>query len=235
MMLSSWATSSIEEVAEAAPAGLRWLQLYMYKDREVRESLVRRAERAGFRGIFVTVDTPYLGRRIADVRNKFQLPPHLRYICCWVWGGTVPGPWAAGLLGERFVLGNSSVELCVYLALCLGWDLLWVKMKLSWLFACCKRHRARQCEAAEVRDVGHFFIRMSMYSWLPSNLSWARPRVTCSDVELESSGRVGCALKGAWTYWAKTPFQKMLWFLLCLPMALLWVQGCVATDCRAPF
>ncbi|NXC82605.1 HAOX1 oxidase, partial [Cercotrichas coryphoeus] len=78
MMLSSWATSSIEEVAEAAPGGLRWLQLYVYKDREVTESLVRRAERAGYRGIFVTADTPYLGRRLADVRNKFQLPPHLR-------------------------------------------------------------------------------------------------------------------------------------------------------------
>ncbi|NWT00874.1 HAOX1 oxidase, partial [Mionectes macconnelli] len=78
MMLSSWATSSIEEVAAAAPEGLLWLQLYMYKDREVTESLVRRAERAGYRGIFVTVDTPYLGRRVADVRNRFQLPPHLR-------------------------------------------------------------------------------------------------------------------------------------------------------------
>ncbi|NXP69224.1 HAOX1 oxidase, partial [Chloropsis cyanopogon] len=78
MMLSSWATSSIEEVAEAAPAALRWLQLYVYKEREVTAALVRRAERAGYRGIFVTVDTPYLGRRIADVRNKFQLPPHLR-------------------------------------------------------------------------------------------------------------------------------------------------------------
>ncbi|NXA41312.1 HAOX1 oxidase, partial [Eudromia elegans] len=78
MMLSSWATSSIEEVAEAAPAGLRWLQLYIYKDREVTRSLVRRAERAGYQGIFVTVDTPFLGRRIDDVRNKFQLPPHLR-------------------------------------------------------------------------------------------------------------------------------------------------------------
>ncbi|NXF12170.1 HAOX1 oxidase, partial [Smithornis capensis] len=78
MMLSSWATSSIEEVAEAAPAGLHWLQLYVYKDREVTESLVWRAERAGYRGIFITVDTPYLGRRINDVRNKFQLPPHLR-------------------------------------------------------------------------------------------------------------------------------------------------------------
>ncbi|XP_009586068.1 PREDICTED: hydroxyacid oxidase 1 [Fulmarus glacialis] len=78
MMLSSWATSSIEEVAEAAPAGLHWLQLYVYKDREVTKSLVKRAERAGYKGIFVTVDTPFLGRRIDDVRNKFQLPPHLR-------------------------------------------------------------------------------------------------------------------------------------------------------------
>ncbi|KFQ37268.1 Hydroxyacid oxidase 1, partial [Mesitornis unicolor] len=77
MMLSSWATSSIEEVAEAAPAGLHWLQLYVYKDREVTKSLVKSAERAGYKGIFVTVDTPFLGRRIDDVRNKFQLPPHL--------------------------------------------------------------------------------------------------------------------------------------------------------------
>ncbi|KAM4904230.1 LOW QUALITY PROTEIN: 2-Hydroxyacid oxidase 1-like [Sylvia borin] len=83
MRLSSWATSSIEEIsikeeAEAAPGGLRWLQLCVYKDQAVTESLVRRAESAGYRGIFVTVDTPYLGRRVADVRNKFQLPPHLR-------------------------------------------------------------------------------------------------------------------------------------------------------------
>lgn len=97
MMLSSWATSSIEEVAEAAPGGLRWLQLYVYKDRAVTEALVRRAERAGYRGIFITVDTPYLGQRLADVRNKFQLPQHLRYLCCW----------------GRFVLGSCSVELCV--------------------------------------------------------------------------------------------------------------------------
>ncbi|KFW81737.1 Hydroxyacid oxidase 1, partial [Manacus vitellinus] len=52
MMLSSWATSSIEEVAAAAPGGLLWLQLYVYREREVAESLVRRAERAGYSGIF---------------------------------------------------------------------------------------------------------------------------------------------------------------------------------------
>ncbi|KAM4770885.1 2-Hydroxyacid oxidase 1 [Rhinophrynus dorsalis] len=78
MMLSSWATSSIEEVAEAAPDSLRWMQLYIYKDRNLTKTLVRRAEQMGYKGIFLTVDTPYLGRRLDDVRNKFQLPPHLR-------------------------------------------------------------------------------------------------------------------------------------------------------------
>uniref|UniRef100_A0A9J8C2I4 Hydroxyacid oxidase (glycolate oxidase) 1 n=1 Tax=Cyprinus carpio carpio TaxID=630221 RepID=A0A9J8C2I4_CYPCA len=47
--------------------GRTWRQLYIYKDRE-----------AGYKGIFVTVDTPYLGRRRDDVRNRFKLPSHLR-------------------------------------------------------------------------------------------------------------------------------------------------------------
>ncbi|KAL4623948.1 hydroxyacid oxidase 1 [Arapaima gigas] len=78
MMLSSWATSTIEEVAEAAPDTVRWMQLYIYKDRNLTLSLVRRAEKAGYKAIFLTVDTPYLGRRRNDVRNRFKLPPHLR-------------------------------------------------------------------------------------------------------------------------------------------------------------
>ncbi|XP_071375080.1 2-Hydroxyacid oxidase 1 [Centroberyx affinis] len=82
MMLSSWATSTIEEVMSAmtssqGDAGTLWLQLYIYKDRELTLSLVRRAEEAGYKAIFVTVDTPYLGRRWDDVRNRFKLPSHL--------------------------------------------------------------------------------------------------------------------------------------------------------------
>ncbi|XP_018586316.1 2-Hydroxyacid oxidase 1 [Scleropages formosus] len=78
MMLSSWATSTIEEVAEAAPHAARWMQLYIYKDRNLTLSLVRRAEKAGYKAIFLTVDTPYLGKRRNDVRNRFKLPAHLR-------------------------------------------------------------------------------------------------------------------------------------------------------------
>ncbi|KAI3925462.1 hypothetical protein MKW92_051359 [Papaver armeniacum] len=74
--LSSWATSSVEEVASTGP-GIRFFQLYVYKDRKVVEQLVRRAERAGFKAIALTVDTPRLGRREADIKNRFTLPPFL--------------------------------------------------------------------------------------------------------------------------------------------------------------
>lgn len=42
----------------------------MYKDRNVVAQLVRRAERAGFKAIALTVDTPRLGRREADIKNR---------------------------------------------------------------------------------------------------------------------------------------------------------------------
>ncbi|XP_068628575.1 uncharacterized protein Hao [Battus philenor] len=76
--LSTISTSSIEEVAEAAPQAVKWFQLYIYNDREVTKNLVLRAERAGYKAIVLTVDTPLFGLRRADIRNKFTLPQHLR-------------------------------------------------------------------------------------------------------------------------------------------------------------
>ncbi|CAM0902894.1 unnamed protein product [Alopecurus aequalis] len=76
MTLSSWATCSVEEVNSVGP-GIRFFQLYVYKDRNVVRQLVKRAELAGFKAIALTVDTPRLGRREADIKNRFTLPPHL--------------------------------------------------------------------------------------------------------------------------------------------------------------
>ncbi|CAH2229897.1 hydroxyacid oxidase 1-like [Pararge aegeria] len=76
--LSTIATSSIEEVADAAPNAVKWFQLYIYNDREVTRKLVMRAEQAGFKALALTVDTPLFGIRRADIRNKFTLPSHLR-------------------------------------------------------------------------------------------------------------------------------------------------------------
>lgn len=77
MVLSSWATSTIEEVNNSAPGALRWFQLYIYKDRNIVRNLVRRAEKEGYKALAVTVDTPTLGQRRRDVRNRFALPSHL--------------------------------------------------------------------------------------------------------------------------------------------------------------
>ncbi len=76
MVLSTLATHSLEEVAAAAE-GPRWYQLYCFKDRAVTRALVERAEASGYGALVVTVDTPRLGRREADIRNQFHLPPGL--------------------------------------------------------------------------------------------------------------------------------------------------------------
>uniref|UniRef100_A0A7S2JKB2 FMN hydroxy acid dehydrogenase domain-containing protein n=1 Tax=Cyanoptyche gloeocystis TaxID=77922 RepID=A0A7S2JKB2_9EUKA len=77
MGLSSWSTTALEEVAAAAPNAIRFFQLYVYKDRACTERLVRRAEANGYKAILLTVDTPRLGRRENDIRNRFNLPQGL--------------------------------------------------------------------------------------------------------------------------------------------------------------
>lgn len=86
--MSTLSTSSIEEVAEASPNANKFFQLYIYKDRELTKYLVRRVEKAGFKAIILTVDAPIFGARRLDVKNKFELPQHLRwaiqfFIVCW--------------------------------------------------------------------------------------------------------------------------------------------------------
>ncbi|KAH7959710.1 hypothetical protein HPB49_013160 [Dermacentor silvarum] len=78
MIVSTIATTSLEEVRDAAPDGRSWFQLYVYRDRDVTRALVRRAEQAGYSALVLTVDTPYFGQRVADVKHKFALPPALK-------------------------------------------------------------------------------------------------------------------------------------------------------------
>ena len=53
--LSSASTYSIEEVAAVANGPL-WFQTYVFRDRELTEVIVRRAENAGYSALLVTVD-----------------------------------------------------------------------------------------------------------------------------------------------------------------------------------
>uniref|UniRef100_A0A453B3F6 FMN hydroxy acid dehydrogenase domain-containing protein n=1 Tax=Aegilops tauschii subsp. strangulata TaxID=200361 RepID=A0A453B3F6_AEGTS len=71
MVLSFSASCKIEEVASSCNA-IRFYQLYVFKNRDISATLVRRAESHGFKAIVLTVDTPMLGRREADIRNKYN-------------------------------------------------------------------------------------------------------------------------------------------------------------------
>ncbi|WP_439937849.1 alpha-hydroxy acid oxidase [Nocardia sp. N13] len=75
--LSTMGTTSIEDVAAAAPGGRNWFQLYMWKDRDRSMALVDRAAKAGFDTLLVTVDVPVAGARLRDVRNGMTIPPTL--------------------------------------------------------------------------------------------------------------------------------------------------------------
>jgi lactate 2-monooxygenase len=70
-VLSTAASHSIEEVAEAMGDAPRWFQLYWVNDREIVASLVARAAAAGYSAIVVTLDTLVLGWRPRDLRNAY--------------------------------------------------------------------------------------------------------------------------------------------------------------------
>ena len=79
LVLSSQASTPMEEVAQImlgeAGRGPLWFQLYFQHDRAFTLELARRAERAGYEALVVTVDAPCSGARDRERRAGFVLPP----------------------------------------------------------------------------------------------------------------------------------------------------------------
>jgi lactate 2-monooxygenase len=70
-ILSTAASHSIEQVAEAMGEASRWYQLYWPRERELAASFVDRAERAGYGAIVLTLDTWFLGWRPRDLGHAY--------------------------------------------------------------------------------------------------------------------------------------------------------------------
>ncbi|MEA2335857.1 MAG: lactate 2-monooxygenase, partial [Solirubrobacteraceae bacterium] len=70
-VLSTAASHSIEQVADAMGESSRWYQLYWPRDRDLASSFVERAERAGYGAIVLTLDTWFLGWRPRDLANAY--------------------------------------------------------------------------------------------------------------------------------------------------------------------
>ena len=71
MVLSTAATTAMEDVAAANGNGQRWYQLYWPKDRAVAASFLGRAQAAGFSVLVVTLDTRILAWRPRDLDNGY--------------------------------------------------------------------------------------------------------------------------------------------------------------------
>lgn len=77
LTLSSLATCSLEEVAEAAPGGVHFMQVYVLRDRGKTAEMIARALAAGYRALVLTVDAPVSGQRIREITGKVHLPQGL--------------------------------------------------------------------------------------------------------------------------------------------------------------
>jgi (S)-mandelate dehydrogenase len=90
-VISTSSSMRMEDIVARVPGARVWFQIYMYKDRQLVESLIKRALHANVEALVLTVDTPVLGNRERDTRNRFTIPlrPTTRMawdvIRCWRW------------------------------------------------------------------------------------------------------------------------------------------------------
>ncbi|MGI5125635.1 alpha-hydroxy acid oxidase [Pseudonocardia sp. CA-107938] len=103
--LSTVGTTTIEDVAAAAPNARRWFQLYLWRDRAFGKDLVQRAADAGYDTLMLTVDTPVGGNRLRDVRNGLTVPPALS-LRTFLDGALHPNWWFDLLTTEPLVFAS---------------------------------------------------------------------------------------------------------------------------------
>lgn len=69
---STVSSYSIEEIKEATDDSPKWYQLYWSSNKEIALNMAKRAEKAGYEAIVLTVDTVMMGWREEDMRNQFS-------------------------------------------------------------------------------------------------------------------------------------------------------------------
>ncbi|KAE8415488.1 FMN-dependent dehydrogenase [Aspergillus pseudocaelatus] len=98
MVLAMHSTVSLKEVAMQGNGNPYAIHLLMLKDRALMKDILRKAEEAGYKAVFLSVDCPTLGKRINEHRNNFIIPENL----CW------PNLLSRGR--EEFFGSNSAMQ-----------------------------------------------------------------------------------------------------------------------------
>lgn len=101
MCLSTVATATPADVAAAAPDAPRWLQIYVFQNRDVSDDVIAQALESGFSALVLTADLPVYGIRHRESRTGFEAPED-----------NVPAIVAARARGsEGDLVGHHSLEL----------------------------------------------------------------------------------------------------------------------------
>ena len=72
--LSHGSTCTLEELAETGVAP-RWMQVFIYRERDFTRELCTRAKAANFDALTLTLDNQVIGKRERDLANGFTIPP----------------------------------------------------------------------------------------------------------------------------------------------------------------
>lgn len=101
MVLSADASTGMADVVDAAPGGLRWMQIYPFVDRELTAAVIREAERLGYKALVVTVDSPARGMdaRINQIFEEHPIVDDPKH-CMQVYDQDVPSARAAKAAGD---------------------------------------------------------------------------------------------------------------------------------------
>jgi L-lactate dehydrogenase (cytochrome) len=110
-ILSTLSGHTMEAVKAASP-GPTFYQLYLAGGREAASAAIERAKKAGYSGLFVTIDTPVAGNREKDFRNGMKelmgkrIGPKLKYV-----PNILAHPqWLAGFLADGGARPFPNVE-----------------------------------------------------------------------------------------------------------------------------
>ena len=79
LTLSSYSSTDLDKVAIANEGGIRWLQLYIMKNRKIIIDIIKRAESYGYSALVITVDAPVIGSKEMMKLAKMKLPPEINY------------------------------------------------------------------------------------------------------------------------------------------------------------
>ena len=76
--LSHGSTCTLEELAQTGAAP-KWMQVFIYRERDFTQELCERAQAANYDALVLTIDNQVLGKRERDLANGFAIPPEFGF------------------------------------------------------------------------------------------------------------------------------------------------------------